>query len=315
MPPLEHERFVDGLLRDFSRDLFERLSAPARRSRRPVFIFGLPRSGTTLVEQVLASHSQIHGAGELRWRRRPSKPSRRAGPDRTATRLRRRISIRPAVDRLAERHLERLRPSTGGRSERIVDKMPDNYLYLGLLAAMFPRAVLDPLPPRPARRGRLVLDDRLPQHPLGQRPRSHRHALPPVPAADGHWRHVLPVPIHEVDYEETVADLEGGGPAAGGGLRPGMGAGLSGVPPHGTAGPHRQRHPGPPARVSAVGRAAETLRAGPERAFRGVAVSSWRPTVNLRLTDCWVAGLPTPPHCCAGPTPPNCWAVGSARVS
>ena len=64
--PAEHERFVDGLLRVFDRDFFARLAGAGLETRRPVFVFGLPRSGTTLIEQVLASHSRVHGAGELR---------------------------------------------------------------------------------------------------------------------------------------------------------------------------------------------------------------------------------------------------------
>ena len=84
------------------------------------------------------------------------------------TSMRRRSGAWPSSTRATALH-------DGGRSARIVDKMPDNYLYLGLLAALFP-APVHPLPPRPPRRGRLVLDDRLPQHPLGQRPATHRRA-------------------------------------------------------------------------------------------------------------------------------------------
>ena len=68
--PEEHERFVDGLIHAFDRDLLARLAGAGPDTRRPVFVFGLPRSGTTLIEQVLASHSQFHGAGELRIARR-----------------------------------------------------------------------------------------------------------------------------------------------------------------------------------------------------------------------------------------------------
>ena len=57
-------------LSGFDRELFARLANAGSTSRRPVFVFGLPRSGTTLIEQVLASHSQIYGAGELRVARR-----------------------------------------------------------------------------------------------------------------------------------------------------------------------------------------------------------------------------------------------------
>ena len=75
-----------------------------------------------------------------------------------------------------------------------------------------------------------------------------------------HWRTVLPVPIHEVDYEETVADLEGVA------RRLLAACGLEWEPAclefHRTqpAGPHRQRHPGPPADLQAVGRPLEELR-------------------------------------------------------
>src|SRR6185436_8473653 len=117
---------------------FARLANLGSQSRRPVFVFGLPRSGTTLIEQVLASHSQIHGAGELRLGRRSfeSIPDTlgRSGPPRD--------SIPPldgpAVRRLAEQHLDRLNEIDKGAAARIIDKMPDNYLYIGLLAILFP---------------------------------------------------------------------------------------------------------------------------------------------------------------------------------
>ena len=64
------------------------------------------------------------------------------------------------------------------------------------------------LPPRSARRGRVVLDDRLPQYPLGQRPEHIASRFGQYRRLMDHWRAVLPVPILEVDYEETVDDLE-----------------------------------------------------------------------------------------------------------
>ena len=107
--PAEHERFVDGLLRAFDRGFFARLAGAGLDTRRPVFVFGLPRSGTTLIEQVLASHSRIHGAGELRW---PGSSFEAipavAGPDRAAAATASPSSTRPALRRLAEQHLEQL---------------------------------------------------------------------------------------------------------------------------------------------------------------------------------------------------------------
>ncbi len=64
--PAEHQRFVDGLIQACGPEFFGRLAGAGLATARPVFIVGLPRSGTTLVEQVLASHSRVYGAGELR---------------------------------------------------------------------------------------------------------------------------------------------------------------------------------------------------------------------------------------------------------
>ena len=168
--PVEHERFVDGLLQGFDRDLFARLAGAGSPSRRPVFVFGLPRSGTTLIEQILASHSQIHGAGELRLARQSFEaiPGLLGRTDLARDCFP--LLDRQTVARLAEQHLERLAAIDGGRNPRIVDKMPDNYMYIGLLSRHVPEGRVRAQPPRPARRRRLVLDDRLPQHPLGQRP-------------------------------------------------------------------------------------------------------------------------------------------------
>ncbi len=218
----EHERFVDGLLRTFDRDFFARIAPhstlPHPRgegreggldTKRAVFIFGLPRSGTTLVEQVLASHPRIHGAGELRLARQsleaiPETLGWPGSPLDGAAHL-----DAEALGRLGRRHLDALRELDGGRAECVVDKMPDNYLYLGLLAAMLPNAVF--IHCRRDLRDVAVscwMTDfrsiRWANHPdhIAHRFRQYRRVME-------HWRTVLPVTIHEVDYEETVADLEG----------------------------------------------------------------------------------------------------------
>lgn len=106
--PVEHERFVNRLIREFDRDFLARLEGAGLETRRPVFVFGLPRSGTTLIEQVLASHSQIHGAGELRLARRSFNaiPALlgRSGPPRDSVAHLDRASART----LAEQHLGQL---------------------------------------------------------------------------------------------------------------------------------------------------------------------------------------------------------------
>jgi tetratricopeptide (TPR) repeat protein len=205
--PAEHEKFVDRATATIDSEFFARLAGAGSPTRRPVFVFGLPRSGTTLIEQVLASHSSVFGAGELRLARQTHEAIApllgRAGPP---------LDCIPelnaeTVARLADRHLESLKALDGGGAARIVDKMPDNYLYLGLLAALFPRAVFIHCrrDPRDVAVSCWMTDFRSitwasdPEH-LATRFAQYSRVM-------DHWRSVLPVKVHEVQYEEAVSDL------------------------------------------------------------------------------------------------------------
>src|SRR5262249_7192648 len=128
------------LLKAFDPGFFARTAGEGHDTRQPVFIFGLPRSGTTLIEQILASHSRVHGAGELRLARQsferiPASLGRPGPPIECIPHL-----DGPTLRRLAREHLDHLRALASVRAERVADKMPDNYMYVGLMAAMFPRA-------------------------------------------------------------------------------------------------------------------------------------------------------------------------------
>ena len=205
--PADHERFVDNLIRAFDADWFARRTGAGLPTRRPVFVFGLPRSGTTLIEQVLASHSHIYGAGELRLAREtfeaiPAALGRPSPPMECVP------ALEPAAIRhLAEQHEAKLR-ALGGDAERVVDKMPDNYLYVGMLYALFPQATF--IHCRRDLRDIAVscwmTDFRSirwasdPAH-IASRFQQYRRIVE-------HWRTVLPGRMIETDYEETVADLE-----------------------------------------------------------------------------------------------------------
>jgi hypothetical protein len=186
-----------------------RLTGAGDPTRLPVFVFGMPRSGTTLVEQVLASHSQVHGGGELRLAAQgfQSVPAVLGMADDMAACLG--ALDAEAVRQLSARHLEGLRALVGvGGAQRVVDKMPDNYLYLGLLALLFPRATF--IHVRRDLRDVAVscwmthfgsirwAND--PEH-LAQRCRDYSRIM-------AHWQAALPVPVHEVVYERLVDDFE-----------------------------------------------------------------------------------------------------------
>jgi tetratricopeptide (TPR) repeat protein len=203
----DHERFVDQLLATFTPDYFERHKGFGLDTEKPVFVFGLPRSGTTLVEQILSSHSKVHGAGELRLGRTSFRSP--AGQDAEDDQV---FAALAALDgealrRLAEKHLDALE-ALGGGAARIVDKLPDNYLYLGLLALLFPRAKF--IHCRRDLRDIAVscwmTDFRSIRwandfEDIAGRFRQYRRVM-------AHWRQVLPVPMLEVEYEKVVEGPE-----------------------------------------------------------------------------------------------------------
>ncbi len=206
--PADHELAVEKILTQCSPAFFAKAEGSGSNSRRPLFIFGLPRSGTTLIEQVLASHPAVHGAGELRLARQSleaiPKLLERADP---AVDCLSHLDG-PAIGRLAQQHLASLENIDLGRAQCIVDKMPDNYMHLGLLAVLFPNAVFihcrrdlrDVAVSCYMTDFRSIRWANHPEH-IGSRFRQYLRLME-------HWKSVLPVPIHEVRYEETVADLE-----------------------------------------------------------------------------------------------------------
>ena len=103
----------------------------AHPSERPVFVVGMPRSGTSLAEQILASHPSIYGAGELMYWHGAYEAYRRTEPDRKAA-----LELIP---NLAKEYLDRLN-ALDAQAARVVDKMPANFWYAGLLHAAFPNA-------------------------------------------------------------------------------------------------------------------------------------------------------------------------------
>lgn len=173
--------------------------------RVPIFVVGMPRSGTTLIEQVLASHPEVLGAGELRTLGElvGSLPAGIPAP-----------GDRPAwLDRLrarGEEYLTRAWRATGAR-RFLVDKMPGNYRYLGLIPLMIPEARIisvrrDPLDTclscyvTPFREGHEYSND------LGMLARQYLRYRRLMQ----HWAQVLPSGrFIEVSYEALVADLEG----------------------------------------------------------------------------------------------------------
>jgi tetratricopeptide (TPR) repeat protein len=141
-----HSQYVDRLIAAFGPALFERTRTFGIAAENPIFIVGMPRSGTSLVEQILASHPDVFGAGELRHLKqftdelpiamgqgRETMPQLREYPECVAD------LDQATARRLGERYVERLRRLGRGKP-RITDKMPMNFHHLGLIAMLWPQA-------------------------------------------------------------------------------------------------------------------------------------------------------------------------------
>jgi tetratricopeptide (TPR) repeat protein len=198
----EHTRYVDRLIEIFDGDHFVRTRSYGDDSALPVFIVGMPRSGTTLVEQILASHPAVHGGGETLLLDHlidglPAEFGGASYPECLAT------LDREASRRLAHTYLEGLRERRPD-AERIINKVPTNFLHLGLVATLLPHA-------RIFHCRRDARDVCLSCHmqdffdfpascDLGILGRYHRD----YERTMAHWRTVLPIPILEVSYEQLV---------------------------------------------------------------------------------------------------------------
>lgn len=135
----QHVEMLEMFRRTFTPELFSRFDGYGKASELPVFIVGMPRSGTSLVEQIVASHPSIHGAGELMHISNISqRMGTRLGSSTAYPEVVRELTAEVAGG-LAQEYLAAL-SDFAPDATRISDKMPQNFLYLGMIAVLFPNA-------------------------------------------------------------------------------------------------------------------------------------------------------------------------------
>lgn len=196
------------LIESYDKDFFARARGLGSKDETPVFIVGMPRSGTTLVEQILASHDDVYGAGEME------------SFNRFVTRLADRVdngAVYPenvarltADDRqeMADEYLASLR-DVAPDARRVTDKMPTNFLHIGLILTVFPNARIihcrrDPRDTCFSIYGLDFAGDHTyayNQTNLGRYYRQYERLM-------DHWRHTVPDAILEIRYEDLIADQE-----------------------------------------------------------------------------------------------------------
>jgi hypothetical protein len=187
---------IDASIQHLDQEQFDRWAGTGSSSELPIFVVGMIRTGTTLVEQVLSSHPDIGGAGEQRfW-------VQRVKPGATASGFKQYAS-------LPEEYLSKLQAISPGQ-KRVVDKMPDNFLLLGFLHRVFPEARIIYVSRHPVdtclsiwstpNRSRLDWANRKADIVFVQRQHERLAA---------HWRSILPPNrFLEVRYEELVTNQE-----------------------------------------------------------------------------------------------------------
>jgi tetratricopeptide (TPR) repeat protein len=194
----ERSRFIDELIRVYSRESMSNIGPGGSSSAKPVFVVGMPRSGTSLAEQIIASHPAAYGVGELDfW---VAQIAKGAGQS---------ILGEPSRPKVAAEYL-RMLEGFSGTASRIVDKAPVNSDFLGLIYSVFPNARViymqrDPIDTCLScyfQQFLMGMNFTLDLSDLVHYYREHQRIL-------AHWRTVLPPGfILDVPYEELVADQE-----------------------------------------------------------------------------------------------------------
>ncbi len=197
--PARHQAHISSIIDRFSVDRMAGLPRSGNTSRRPVFIVGMPRSGTSLVEQILASHDKVYGAGELNEIARlvPGYPDDLGNIDDNA------------LADLARQYLDCL-DDIDDSAIRVTDKMWHNFEYLGLIELLFPDACVFHCTRDPRDTALSCYFQSFGvagppfayslQH-IADYYRQYRKLM-------AHWERVLKIRILEINYENLVMDTE-----------------------------------------------------------------------------------------------------------
>jgi tetratricopeptide (TPR) repeat protein len=193
---------IDGIMQRCDADFLTQQRTFASRSELPIFIIGMPRSGTSLTEQILASHPAVVGAGELTYWDGAFAAFQEA--------LLTGKSDAELMPDLAAKYLERL-SALSGAAVRVVDKMPANFLYAGLIHAVLPRARIIHMQRHPIDTCLSVYFQNFPNMgPYANDLDNLAFYYEQYLRIMAHWRAVLPAAtLLDVPYEGLIEDQEG----------------------------------------------------------------------------------------------------------
>lgn len=190
----------------FSRDFVERHRLLGTDDATPIFVLGMPRSGTSLVEQILASHPDVHGAGEVDYLRTLTDEAARL----TGKPFPQGVEQLPpgALRNAADTYIAKLKAGANGAA-RVTDKLPHNFLRVGLIQAALPNAKIIHCERDPLDTCLSIFQHYFSEHhgyasnleELGQYYRLYQELMTC-------WHEQLPEPIYRLNYERLTTDTE-----------------------------------------------------------------------------------------------------------
>jgi len=199
---------MEGLKQSITAEYIEKNRRSGKSSPTPIFILGMPRSGTSLVEQILASHPNIYGAGELYFFELLVHHKLKQG---------RLVDLQEVLPNLQSQDFEEYAKFYSGhlkklptKSKLITDKMPRNFLYVGLIKILFPDAKIIHCRRQPEDTclsiyKKIFVGKQAFAYDLEELGKYYNGYLNLM----DHWHNVMPGDILNLQYEEMVDDTEG----------------------------------------------------------------------------------------------------------
>lgn len=204
----DSETRVDNIIRLFSKEYFENTQDSGIADRRPIFIVGMPRSGTTLVEQILASHSKVTGAGELLYFQRSC--MEHFGKSGSAKFEEKLINVKKEDLETFGRLYLKLLKKEGTKTMHTTDKLPLNFLLIGLIRISLPNAKIIHCMRDPMDTSLSIFKNF-----FQSEGNSYTYDLKELGAfynlylkIMNHWNAVIPGCIYNIQYEKLVSDQE-----------------------------------------------------------------------------------------------------------
>ena len=196
--------FIDTLKSTFDTDMFASHPHSGCSDTTPIFILGMPRSGTTLVEQILASHPHVYGAGELAALSQTLSPSFEMESPDFSNQLHKAPSA--DFDRAGSDYISELRKITSD-ARHVTDKMPDNFKLIGLIKLCVPNAKVIHCRRNPMDTCLSIFKtDFTGTHPYAYDQDELGHYYKCYEDLMAYWHYVMPGYIHDLSYEKMVDD-------------------------------------------------------------------------------------------------------------